>query len=146
MITMNEDTINLLNECNAGCKSGTNSMEQVQYYIENEKLKSIIDEYNDKHIKIGDECHQMLNLYHEEEKDPQVSAKAFSWISTKMKLVMNNDTHEIADIMIDGCNMGIKSVSEYINKYKTASKESVDLAKKLVKVEQEFMNELLGYL
>jgi len=48
--------------------------------------------------------------------------------------------------MIDGCNMGIKSVSEYINKYKTASKESVDLAKKLVKAEQEFMNELLGYL
>lgn len=143
---MNEDTINLLKECNAGCKSATNSMEQVQPYIKNEKLKFIIDEYNDKHIKIGDECHQMLNVYHEEEKDPQVSAKAFSWISTEMKLMMNNDDHKIADIMTDGCNMGIKSVSGYINKYKTASKESVDLAKKLVKTEQEFMNELLGYL
>ena len=146
MITMNEDTINLLKECNAGCKSGTNSMEQVQPYIKNEKLRSIIDEYNDKHIKIGDECHQMLNVYQEEEKDPQVSAKAFSWISTEMKLMINNDDHKIADIMTDGCNMGIKSVSEYINKYKTASKESVELAKKLVKTEQEFMNELLGYL
>ena len=143
---MNEDTINLLKECNSGCKSATNSMEQVQPYIGNEKLKSIIDGYNDKHIKIGDECHQMLNVYHEEEKDPQVSAKAFSWISTEMKLMMNNDDHKIADIMTDGCNMGIKSVSGYINKYKTASKESMDLAKKLVKTEQEFMNELLGYL
>ena len=142
---MNEDTINLLKDCNAGCKSATNSMEQVQPYIENEQLKSIIDGYNDKHIKIGDECHEMLNVYHEEEKDPQVSAKAFSWISTEMKLMMNNDEHIIADIMTDGCNMGIKSVSGYINKYKTASKESVDLAKKLVKTEQEFMNELLGY-
>lgn len=146
MVTTNEDTINLLKECNAGCKSGTNSMEQVLPYIENEKFKSIIDEYNDKHIKIGDECHQMLNAYHEQEKDPSVSAKAFSWISTEVKLIMNNDTHEIADIMIDGCNMGIKSVSKYINKYKNASKESVDLAKKLVKTEQEFMNQLLGYL
>ena len=63
-----------------------------------------------------------------------------------MKLMMNHDTHEITDIMIDGCNMGIKSVSEYINKYKTASIESVDLAKRLVKTEQEFMNELLEYL
>ena len=63
-----------------------------------------------------------------------------------MKLMINNDDHKIADIMIDGCNMGIKSVSGYINKYKTADKDSVDLAKKLVKVEQEFMNELLGYL
>ena len=48
--------------------------------------------------------------------------------------------------MIDGCNMGIKSVSEYINKYKTASAESMDLAKKLVKTEQEFMNDLLIYI
>lgn len=143
---MNEDTINLLKECNSGCKSGTNSMEQVLPYIKDDKLKSIIHEYNDKHIKIGDECHQLLNEYHKEEKDPKVSAKVFSWISTEMKLMMNDNTHEIADIMIDGCNMGIKSVSEYINKYKTATKESVDLAKKLVKTEQEFMNELLGYL
>ena len=143
---MNEDTINLLKECNAGCKSGTNSMEQVKPYIENEKLKSIIDKYNDKHIKIGEECHKMLNEFHEEEKDPQVSAKTFSWISTKIKLMKNDDTHEIADIMIDGCNMGIKSVSEYVNKYKNASKESKDLAKKLVKTEQEFMNELLRFL
>ncbi len=143
---MNEDTINLLKECNAGCKSGTNSMEQVHPYIENEKLKSIIDEYHDKHVRIGDQCHQILNEYHEEEKDPQVSAKAFSWISTETKLKMNHDTHKIADIMVDGCNMGIKSVSEYINKYQAASDESMELAKKLVKMEQEFMNELLAYL
>lgn len=143
---MNEDGINLLKECNSGCKSATNSMEQVLPYITNEKLKSIINGYNDRHIKIGDECHQMLNEYHEEEKDPPVMAKAFSWISTEMKLMINDDTHKIADLMIDGCNMGIKSVSEYINKYNNASKESMDLAKNLVKVEQEFMNELLGYL
>jgi hypothetical protein len=121
-------------------------MEQVLPYITNEQLKSIISGYNDKHIKIGDECHQMLNEYHEEEKDPPVMAKAFSWISTEMKLMMNDDTHKIADLMIDGCNMGIKSVSEYINKYNAASKESMDLAKNLVKIEQEFMNDLLGYL
>ena len=143
---MNEDTIKLLKECNAGCKSGTNSMEQVKPYIQNQELKSIIDEYNDKHIKIGDECHQMLNELHEDEKDPHPSAKAFSWISTEVKLMMNDTSHEIADIMIDGCNMGIKSVSKYINQYKTASDESVDLAKKLIKTEQEFMNDLLGYL
>lgn len=143
---MNEDTIYLLKECNAGCKSATNSMEQVRPYISNEKLLSIINEYNDKHIKLGDECHQMLNEYNEEEKDPQVTAKAFSWISTEMKLMMNNDTHKIANIMIDGCNMGIKSVSKYINKYEAASNESMNLAKKLVKMEQEFMNVMLEYL
>ena len=143
---MNDDTIKLLKECNAGCKSATNSMEQVQPYINNENLKTLIDEYNDKHIKLGDECHQMLNELDEAEKDPKPMAKAFSWISTEIKLMMNDNTHTIADLMIDGCNMGIKSVSEYINKYKTASNESMNLAKRLVQIEQEFMNKLLLYL
>ncbi|MGE5627927.1 MAG: hypothetical protein ACM3X7_07390 [Solirubrobacterales bacterium] len=143
---MNEDTINLLKECNAGCKYAVNSMAQVLPHIENHKLKAVIHEYNDKHTIIGNLSHEMLNEYQGEEMDPKLSGKTFSWISTEMKLMMNNDTHEIANIMIDGCNMGIKSISEYINKYKTASKESLDLAKKLVKIEQEFMNELLGYL
>lgn len=143
---MNDDTINLLKECNAGCKSATNSMEQVQQYMNDENLKILIDEYNDKHIKLGDECHQMLNELEEEEKDPSTMAKAFSWFSTEVKLMMDDSSHKIADLMIDGCNMGIKSVSEYINKYNTASNESMDLAKRLVKIEQDFMSMLLIYL
>lgn len=143
---MNEDTINLLKECNSGCKSATNSMEQVQPYIENEGLKKAISEYNDKHIKIGDECHQKLNEYLKEEKDPPTMAKAFSWISTEIKLKINDDTHKIADLMIDGCNMGIKSVSEYINKYKNASEESISIARRIVIIEQDFMKELLQFL
>ncbi|MFU0828108.1 MAG: DUF2383 domain-containing protein [Lachnoclostridium sp.] len=115
-------------------------------FITDERLKNLINEYNDKHIKIGDKCHQLLNEFHEDEKDPPAMAKAFSWISTEIKLMMNDDTHKIADLMIDGCNMGIKSVSEYINKYKNASGEIVELAKDLVKIEQDFMNDLLEFL
>lgn len=143
---MSNDTVKLLRECNAGCKSATNSMEQVLRYLDNEDLKILIDEYNDKHIKLGDECHQMLNELDEEEKDPDKMAKTFSWISTEVKLMMDDNSQKIAELMIDGCNMGIKSLSKYINQYKNASNESVDLAKRLIKIEQEFMNELLKYL
>lgn len=143
---MSNDTVKLLRECNAGCKSATNSMEQVLRYLDNEDLKILIDEYNDKHIKLGDECHQMLNELDEEEKDPNKMAKTFSWISTEVKLMVNDNSQKIAELMIDGCNLGIKSLSKYINQYKNASNESVDLAKRLIKIEQEFMNELLKYL
>lgn len=146
MLVMNEDTIFLLRECNSGCKSATNSIEQVQSYIDNEEFMSIIKDYNDKHIKIGDECHQLLNETNEGEKDPKVMAKVYSWISTEVKLMLNNDTSKIAEIMIDGCNMGIKSLSRYINQYKAASSDSVNLAKKLIKLEQDFMNDMLLYL
>lgn len=143
---MNEDTINLLKECNNGCKMATNSMEQVQPFIKNEILKSIIQNYNKKHIAIGDKCHTLLNLNREDEKDPPVMAKAFSWISTEIKLMVNDEAHKISELMIDGCHMGIKSVSKYLNQYSNASTESTELAKSLVKLEQEFMNELLTFL
>ncbi len=143
---MNEDSINLLKECNAGCKSATNSMEQVEPFINNEELRSVIDKYNDKHIKIGDKCHEMLNEMEENEKDPHTIAKVFSWVSTEVKLMVDDDSSKIAQLMVDGCNMGIKSVSKYINQYKNASKEIMSLAKNLVKIEQEFMDDLLVFL
>ncbi|MEE0059302.1 MAG: hypothetical protein UE295_00585 [Acutalibacteraceae bacterium] len=143
---MNSDTINLLKECNAGCKSATNSMEQVLGYVNNDKLKNVINDYNDKHIKIGDECHSLLNRYGSDEKDPQTMAKAMSFISTEVKMMTDNKNQKAAEIMMDGCNMGIKNVSGYINKYTHANTDSVDLANRIVKLEQSFIEDLRAFL
>lgn len=143
---MNSDTINLLKECNAGCKSATNSMEQVLGYVEDSKLKNVINEYNEKHIKLGDECHNILNKYGSKEKDPQPMAKAMSFISTEVKMMTENKTKKAAEIMMDGCNMGIKSVSGYINQYSHADNESMHIADRLVKLEQSFIEDLRAFL
>lgn len=143
---MNEDTISLLKEVNSGCKSATDSMEQVMQYVVDDNLRILISKYNEPHISIGDECHELLNQDDKDEKDPNIMAKAFSWFSTEVKLMINDDSHKIAQLMMDGCNMGIQSLSEYINKYMNASKESLALAKKLVKIEQDFMNDLKEFL
>ncbi len=143
---MNDDTIKLLRECNAGCKSATNSMEQVMPYIKDTHLKDLITSYNEKHVRTGDSCHELLNSVGENEKDPAAMAKVMSWMGTEMKLMINDDDSKVAEIMIDGCNMGIKSLSRYLNQYKGADTESVHLTEKLIKIEQDFMKELLVYL
>lgn len=143
---MNSDTINLLKECNAGCKSATNSMEQVMEYVKDEKLREIISDYNKQHIEIGDKCHSMLNKYGSNEKDPQPMAKAISFITTEVKMMNDSSSKKAAEIMMDGCNMGIKKVSEYINKYSSANDESKKMADKIVKVEQSFVEELRSFL
>lgn len=143
---MNKDTICLLKECNAGCKAATNSMEQVQEYLQEGKLKKLIDRYNDEHIKLGDKCHDLLNQEQEHEKDPSPMAKMFSWISTEMKMMLNNDEKKVADIMVDGCNMGIKSLSKYMNEYATADEKSKEIARELIQIETDFQKELLPFL
>lgn len=143
---MNDDTIILLKECNSGCKNATNSMEQVSSYIHDVNFQDLISKYNKKHIDIGDKCHTLLNNIGKSEEDPTMMAKAFAKFSTDIKLMINDDTTKIAELMVDGCNMGIKSISKVLNQCHNASMESIHLAKSLISIEQDFMDNLLAYL
>lgn len=143
---MSKDTINLLKECNAGCKAATNSLEQVEPYLKEGKLRDMILYYDKEHIRLGEECHKLLNECKEEEKDPSLMAKAMSWISTEVKLLMDDEESKIASIMVKGCDMGIESLSRYLNEFKEANSQSVSIAKKLINLEQKFHDELLAYL
>lgn len=143
---MDNDTVSLLKECNSGCKSATNSMEQILEHVKNDKLIALIDKYNDKHISIGEKCHELLNEMNEDEKDPNKVAATVAGITTEMKLMMKDSTHKAAELLIDGCTMGIKSLSEYMNKYTTADDKSLKLVRELIRIEQDFMDELLQFL
>ena len=73
-------------------------------------------------------------------------ASMFSRFMTDIKLLVNKDDSQVAKLAMDGCNMGIQSLSEFINKYEDASSESIAIAKKIVKAEEQFMQELKEFL
>lgn len=141
-----KDTRYLLKEVNAGCKSATNSMEQVLPFVKDENLKRLIHMANETHIALGEKCHGLLNKYGQDEKDPDKVSSAMAFMGTEMKLIMGADTKKIAGMLMDGCNMGIQSLSKYLNQYKNANKESVDICNKLIKEEEKFMLDLKEYL
>lgn len=143
---MSENTIKLLKECDAGCKMAMDSIAQVEKYAEKEALKKLLDQYQKKHEKLKEEITEQLQKFQKEEQKPDKLASAFAWITTEMKLLMKDNSHQIAKIMMDGCNMGIQSVSEYLNQYPQASQEAKSLAKKLVETEEMFMKELKKFL
>lgn len=141
-----KETICLLKEINAGCKSATNSMEQVISHVQDDKLKNLIHTFNSSHVEIGDECHKLLNNYGADEKDPNKLSSTMAHMGVEMKLMIGDDSAKIAGILMDGCNMGIQSLAKYINQYPCASKQSIDLANKLIKEEEHFMMSLKEYL
>ncbi|POP34474.1 hypothetical protein C3B58_02705 [Lactonifactor longoviformis] len=143
---MEEHTKKLLEECNSGCKMAVNSMDQVSDYIEDEKLSQVVAVYRDKHKKIEDKSSELLQRYGETGKEPGAAASVFSWFTTEIKLMLKDDRNQIAKLLMDGCNMGIQSISEDRNKYSGASKESMDLANELVGIEGDFMWELKYFL
>lgn len=139
------DTIELLKECNAGVKMGVSSINEVLDYVKDENLKSILISSKEKHSMLGDDTHAMLSKYHEEGKEPNPMAKAMSWIKTNFK-ISNSHNGTIADLIVDGCNMGTKSLYKYLNDYSNAEEKAKDIAKRLINIEEKLITDLRGYL
>ncbi len=141
-----QDTVKLLRECDAGVKMGVSSIDEVLDYVADEKLKKLLTVCKDEHDKLDDEIDTLLDKYHDDGKDPNPMAKSMSWMKTNMKLIMNESDETIADLMTDGCNMGVKSLNKYLNKYEAADEVSKDITKRLINLEEKLAVDMRGYL
>ena len=143
---MENHTIKLLQECSQGCKMGIKSMNQILDYVGDEKLRKLIEQYKAEHRKIEAETDRLLMHHGQDSKPPEKMATAMSWISTEMKMMMNDDDKQVAKIMMDGCNMGIKSLYKYMNQYANAESKVKNLCNNLIDIERELRKELRSYL
>ena len=141
-----QDTIKLLRECDAGVKMGVASIDQVIDYVKSDNMRQNLASCKAEHTKLGNEIHGMLNDYHDGGKEPNPMAKGMSWIKTNMKLKMERKDSTIADLMTDGCNMGVKSLNKYLNEYKAASEVSKDITKRLINLEERLAIDMRDYL
>jgi len=130
------DTIKLLRECDAGIKMGVSCIDEVLDYVHDETLRKCLSDCKDKHDKLKEEIQILLDQYHDDGKEPNPMAKSMSWMKTNVKLVMNESDETIADLITDGCNMGVKSLNRYLNQYKAADEKTKDITKRLITLEE----------
>ena len=140
------DTIKLLRECDAGIKMGVASIDDVLDYVHDETLRKCLADCKGEHDKLKEEIQILLDKYHDDGKEPTPIAKGMSWIKTSMKMGMNNSDQTIADLMTDGCNMGVKSLNKYLNQYEAADEVSKDIAKRLINLEEQLAADIRKFL
>ncbi len=140
------DTIKLLRECDAGVKMGVKSIDDVLDRVESDDLKQLLNACKDEHGKLDKEIQELLDKYHDDGKEPSFMAEKMSWFKTEMKLQMHEDDNTIADLMTDGCNMGVKSLNKYLNKYAAADEVSKDITKRLINLEGQLALDIRKFL
>ena len=141
-----QDTIKLLRECDAGIKMGVASIGDVLDHVHSPQLKRTLSNCRQEHEKLKDDLQQRLDRFGDEGKNPNPIAKGMSWMKTNMKLNMEDSDATIADLMTDGCDMGVKSLSRYLNRYTAADEYSKDIAKQLIALEAKLSEDMRGYL
>jgi hypothetical protein len=125
---------------------GVSSIDEVLEYVKSDSLKKALVDCKTAHKKLETEIDESLNRFGDEGKEPNPIAKGMSWMKTNIKLIMHESDHTIADLITDGCDMGVKSLSKYLNQYKAADESSKDIAKRLIDLEERLGQDIRGYL
>ncbi len=141
-----QDTIKLLRECDAGIKMGVSSIEDVLPYVRSDSLKKYLADCKQEHDELKIEIQTLLDKYQDDGKDPNPVAKGMSWMKTNMKLGIDQSDATIADLMTDGCNMGVKSLNKYLNQYQAADEVSKDITKRLINLEERLVIDIRQFL
>ena len=141
-----QDTINLLKECDAGTKMAVSSIDDVIDCVNDVNFYKMLNKSREHHEKLGNEIHSMLNERGLEGKDPSMMASGMSWMKTNMKMMMEPSDETVADLITDGCNMGIKSLNEYLNEYEDADESIKEICHRLISMEESLCEDVAAYL
>lgn len=144
---MNEqDTVRLLRECDAGVQMGVASIAEVLNRTHHASLRHRLADCKQSHEHLGAEIRDQLRRCHDAGKSPNAMARGMSWMKTNLLLAVQDSDHAVASLMTDGCNMGVKSLSRYLNAYKAADEDSKDVARRLIALESQLSHDLRAYL
>jgi hypothetical protein len=141
-----QDTVKLLRECDAGIRMGVASIDDVMPHVESTELKGLLDKCRQEHKQLEHAIRQQLNCYGDEGKAPNPIVKGMSKLKTELKLGLSEKDSTVACLMTDGCNMGVKSLNKYLNRYTAASEHSKDICKRLINQEEQLAIDLRSYL
>ncbi len=141
-----QDTVKLLRECDAGIKMGISAIDEVMEYVTDRKLKDILIDSKGENEKLQNDLLKALADCGDDGKEPNPVAKGMSWLKTNVKLKADGSDSMIAELMIDGCNMGIKSICRYLNQYQAADERSKDIAMRLVRAEDKLTDDMRCFL
>lgn len=141
-----QDTIRLLRECDAGIQMGVSAIDDVLERVQAPDMYRRLSACKRAHESLKTEINVMLADCHDDGKAPNPLAQGMSWLKTNAAMAMNGSDQTIASLMTDGCNMGVKSLGRYLNQYEAASENSKDITKRLIGLEQKLSDDLREYL
>lgn len=140
------DTVKLLKECNSGIKMGVNAIEEVLPSVKDEEFKSILEKNLKDNKSLGEKTARHLAKAGDDGKEPHAIARGMAWFKTNMMLTIEASDEVAADLLTDGCHMGIKSINRYLNQYKDADEDAKALARDIIKIEEDLAQSIRKYL
>ena len=136
----------ILNQINQGIKMGMDSISNVSEKVQDSRLKDELlfqyDKYNENLNEVNDE----LTNYDDFPKDLNPMQKAMGWMGVEMNTLTDKSNSKIAELMIQGTNMGIIEGVKLLNHNPDAEQPIKDILNKFIDFQQNNVEQLKKYL
>ena len=136
----------VLNEINKGIKMGMDSISNVSQKVQDDRFKQDLKCQYDKYNQILNNVNDELSNYDAFPKDLNPMQKAMGWMSIEMNTISDKSNSKIAEMMLQGTNMGIIEGRRLINQNQNAEKDVKNILNDFVVMQEDSVETLKKYL
>ncbi|MBE6648249.1 MAG: hypothetical protein E7614_01870 [Ruminococcaceae bacterium] len=142
---MNSDTIKLLKSCNEGCRTASNSMAQILPFVKDPEMKNTIENSSLKNEEMAVVCTSALEARGKLEREISTLPFLLTRLKNDVKLCFSSSPRTVASILAENCENVIIDTRKAIKNCPKADRESVELAKSLLKARRELLEDMIEY-
>ena len=141
-----DNEVNVLDELSKGACMGRDAIHFIMDKVEDEALKKELDRQYREYKEISEEINKIYPEYSEDEPHKTSAMnKVMTWYGIEMKTLMDSSTSKIAELLMQGTNMGIIEGRRLLNQ-KDTNEEINKLVEKYVEVQETAVEKLKPFL
>jgi len=141
-----DGNVELLNYIHQNSEMGQDTIKQLVGISKDEEYKKMLQSQLEEYKMIYDTTDEKIKELNKQAKDINVFSKASTYFMVNLNTLVNKTPSHISEMLIQGSTMGIIDITKKIKEYPNADKEILDLANKLLKLEQNNVEECKKYL
>lgn len=143
-----DDNINLtiLNEINKAAKMGMDSTSWVLQKVGDEKMKENLSFQYSEYGKIVDRVNTEFDKYGEVPDEPPITTKMMGWSGVELNTIADKSNSHIAEMMIQGGDMGIIECQKLLNHNPRAAKPVKDILTDFITMQQNNIEKMKTFL
>ena len=138
--------VDVLDELNKGACMGRDAIHFILDKVEDEDLKEELTVQYEKYKEISDKIRKLYPEYSEDEPHKtNAMNKMMTWYGIEMRTMNGDSTSKIAELLLEGTNMGIIEGRKLLN-HKDTDKEVEKLIKEYVDMQEDAVEILKTFL
>ena len=145
-MSKNENEVNVLDELNKGACMGRDAIHFIMDKVKDENLKKELNNQYEKYREISMKISKIYTEYSEDEHHHKNAMnKVMTWYGIEMKTFMDDSTSKIAELLLQGTNMGIIEGRRLLN-HKGTDNEVHAIIQEYVDMQENAVEKLKTFL